>query len=236
MIELWGVELPERHELPALPRGVVLHWTGGGSRANSVDLDAYHYVVEFDGTVRHGRWSVAANMRQVSGSAYAAHVGGWNSYRVGLSAAGMKGYSGLHNTGPHPLTATQVHRLLEVAEYFLELGGLDPLDPAHLCSHREVWTLHGIKGKQNHQKRDIEFLPFLPQLKPADVGYYLRDRAEDVRHPLPPISDSTIEQRLADASPLPPALVLPPLPATSHPPHLDLEAPWWRRLVRRLAP
>ena len=174
MIVKWGVSLPEASELPALPRGVVLHWTGGGTRANSVALRAYHYVVESDATVEQGVFPVAANMRQITGDSYAAHTGGWNSYRVGLSAAGMRGYAGRNEPGDAPLTAPQIRRLCELAAYSLSLNDLDPLNPAYLCTHLEVWTIHRVKGTRNHQKLDIEYLPFRPEIPRSEVGPFLR--------------------------------------------------------------
>lgn len=177
-ISLWNVELPTLNDLPAPPKGVVVHWTGGGNRANAVDLAAYHYVVEGDGTVVRGKWSVAANMRRLSvGDSYAAHTGGWNSFHVGISAAGMKGYLSRSSPGTFPLKEAQVQRMMEVAAYFIDLAGLDPMNPLHLCSHQEVWTIHRIKGTRNHQKTDIEYLPFMPELKPAEVGDHLRKLA-----------------------------------------------------------
>lgn len=179
-IDRFGVKLPTADELPALPRGVVLHWTGGTGKANSTDLGAYHYVVEADATVKEGRWPVSANMRMVKGREYAMHTGAFNSYRVGISAAGMKDYEGPDDVGAHPLTPIQVERMLELANYFLELGGLEPLDPKHLCTHREVWTLHGVQGMENDRKRDIEYLPFEPELEKDKVGPFLRNWAAEL--------------------------------------------------------
>lgn len=173
----WGVELPEATDLPGLPKGIVLHWTGGGPKANRIDLGAYHYVVETDGTVREGLHPVAANMRQLSsGDEYAQHTGGFNSFRVGLSAAGMRGYTSRHRTGEVPLTSLQIDRLCELAAYFCTFAGLDPMNPAHLCTHQEVWTIHGVKGTRNDQKTDIEFLPFLRHLEEDEVGPFLREQ------------------------------------------------------------
>lgn len=175
MITKWGVALPESTDLPALPKGVVMHWTGGGPRANSVDLAAYHFVVETDGNVRQGKHPVAANMRALKdGDEYAKHTGDWNSFRVGLSAAGMRGYKSRAEPGDVPLTTLQVFRLCELAGYFCELGNLDPSNPRHLCTHQEVWTIHGVKGTRNHQKTDIEFLPFAPEFDEHEVGPHLR--------------------------------------------------------------
>lgn len=229
----WDVELPIATELPALPRGVVLHWTGGGHRANAVDLAAYHFVVEHDGTIRRGRWPVAANMRQLGGDEYAMHTGGFNSFRVGVSAAGMKDYVSRDRPGPNPLTEVQVSRMIELAAYFLTLATLDPLDPRRLCTHQEVWTLHSIKGRQNHLKKDIEFLPFRPDLRREEVGDFLRRMAAEViatspfHQPLivePPPSIPPITPEVVELPPTPPSPELPPPPPSS----------WWRRLLGRV--
>jgi hypothetical protein len=179
-ISRWNVDLPTAVELRALPKGIVLHWTGGGPRANAVDLAAYHYVIEVDGTVVAGKWPVGANMRKLVDAKYAKHTGGFNSFRVGLSCAGMKDYRSPSSTGSFPLTEVQVERMLEVAAYFIELAKLDPLDPARLCTHQEVWTRHRVKGTQNHTKTDLEFLPFRTDLKPKEVGDHLRRRVAEI--------------------------------------------------------
>ena len=179
-ISRWNVDLPTAAELPSLPKGIVLHWTGGGPRANPVDLAAYHYVIEVDGTVVAGKWPVRANMRKLVDDKYAKHTGGFNSFRVGISCAGMKDYRSRSSAGTFPLTEVQVERMLEVAGYFIGVAGLNPLDPARLCTHQEVWTLHRVKGTQNHTKTDIEFLPFRPDLKPREVGDYLRKRVAEI--------------------------------------------------------
>lgn len=163
-------------EIPILPglRGVVLHWTGGGYQANAVDRAAYHWIVEGDGRVVAGV-APEANMRRLAvGDRYAAHTGGWNSYRVGISCAGMKDYRSRSSVGNYPLRFVQVLEACKLAGMILVANGLDPRDPLMLCTHQEVWTLHGIKGTRNHQKTDIEYLPFAPALKPHDVGAYLR--------------------------------------------------------------
>lgn len=178
-VDQWGLKLPTLSELPTKPYGVVLHWTGGGSRANSTDLAAYHYVVEQDGTARAGIWPVSANMRRLvaTDKRYAMHAGGYNSFRIGISAAGMKGYLSRKEPGLYPITEVQIERIAEMAAYFLKLARLDPTDPGALCTHREIWTIHRIRGQHNHEKTDIEFLPFRPELGSDEVGDYLRSRA-----------------------------------------------------------
>lgn len=236
MIERWGVQLPEAHDLPALPRGIVLHWTGGGPRANSVDLGAYHYVVEHDGTVRAGV-PVAANMRQLrDGDEYAAHTGGWNSFRIGLSAAGMKDYVARDRPFGHPLTTPQVFRMCELAAYFIELGNLDPSNPRHLCTHQEVWTIHGIKGVRNHEKTDIEYLPTFPQFDEHEVGPYLRHLTSELMAAEKEIARPPVIPEIVIPAPEPvdlgepfPEPVLPPVERPR--PRLDAEVDPLRELT-----
>jgi hypothetical protein len=127
-------------------------------------------------------------MRKLVDDKYAKHTGGFNSFRVGISGAGMKDYRSRSSAGTFPLTEIQVERMLEVAGYFVGLAGLNPLDPARLCTHQEVWTLHRVKGTQNHTKTDIEFLPFRPDLKPREVGDHLRRRVASIIAAETPVS------------------------------------------------
>lgn len=173
--------IPALAELPAAPRRVILHWTGGWPTANAVDLKHYHRVTEQSGRTVVGVHSIASNMRDTSrGGAYAQHTGGFNSFSIGAAVAGMWNASPPKNWGPHPITAFQVDAWLhDVAAMCLEYR-LDPSDPAHLFTHAEAWRLHRVKGKQNHQKTDLLYLPFRPDLKPDDVGPWLR--SETARH------------------------------------------------------
>ena len=167
----------------ASPRGIVVHWTGGAYQANAVDRLHYHWIVEGDGRIVRGKYRMRDNMRKLApGDLYAAHTGGFNSYRIGLACAGMKDYRSPSDVGAYPLKRVQVGRMLRLAARICFVFGLDPLDPRVLCTHREVWTIHGVKGTRNHQKTDIEYLPFRPDLKPDQVGNYLRQWARDAPH------------------------------------------------------
>lgn len=168
--------IPRLDQLPAAPRRIILHWTGGGHRANQVDRKAYHYVVEHDGTVVQGVHPVADNMQRVWGDRYARHTGGFNSFSVGISFAGMKDAVNARHPGPAPLKEGQVLAGLRFAAECCAAWRLDPLNPAHVFHHREAWELHGVKGTENHTKPDITFLPFLPELTRTQTGPWLRAR------------------------------------------------------------
>ncbi|HEV2132177.1 MAG TPA: N-acetylmuramoyl-L-alanine amidase, partial [Longimicrobiaceae bacterium] len=175
--------IPELGVLPATPRRIIWHWTGGGSRANDVDRKHYHWIIEQDGTIVTGRFLVASNMQRVWGSEYAQHTGGMNSFSVGISFAGMKDCGSAQRPGPCPLNENQVLAGLRFTAACCVAWSLDPLNPAHCFHHREAWELHGIKGTHNHQKFDITFLPFLPQLKPNETGPWLRQKTAEFLRP-----------------------------------------------------
>lgn len=166
--------IPTLRELPAPPRRIILHWTGGGHRANSVDRKAYHYVVEHDGNIVQGVHPVADNMKRIWGDQYARHTGGMNSRSVGVSFAGMKDSVSARRPGPAPLKENQVLAGLRFVAECCEAWNLDPLNPAQCFHHREAWELHRVKGTRNHLKPDITYLPFLPELKRTETGPWLR--------------------------------------------------------------
>lgn len=172
--------IPTLDELPAKPRRIVLHWTGGGRTANSVDRKAYHYVVEHDGNVVQGVHPVAHNMRKLTDDSYAHHTGGFNSFSVGISFAGMKGAESLANPGPAPLKSGQVLAGLTFVAECCDAWSLDPRDPDHVFHHREAWELHRVKGTQNHKKKDITFLPFMPELGFSETGPWLRRKIAEL--------------------------------------------------------
>lgn len=172
--------IPSLGELPAPPRRIILHWTGGGSRANEVDRKAYHYVVEHDGNIVQGVHPVAHNMQRVWGDNYAHHTGGFNSFSVGISFAGMKNSVSAANPGPAPLKSGQVLAGLRFAAECCDAWNLDPLNPAHVFHHREAWELHRVRGTQNHTKPDITYLPFIPELRRTETGPWLRRKIAEL--------------------------------------------------------
>lgn len=166
--------------LPNKPKRIILHWTGGGPKANSVDLAHYHLVVNQDGTVVKGVHPIAQNMKKLSvKDTYASHTGGFNSFSIGLSYAGMKDSHLGKDETKYPLTEKQVRVGLKLAAALCKEYQLDPSNPAHLFTHTEAWTLHKIKGQMNDQKIDITILPFLPNLKSSECGPWLRKTAKE---------------------------------------------------------
>lgn len=166
-LDAWRPLVPPLASLPSPPRGIVFHWTGGTYRPNEdFDRRSYHLLATGpDGWIEPGRYPIAANMAPRS-TPYAAHTGDFNTGRIGLSWCGMaKSDVGRGVMGPYPITEVQLHRGLAFSAFLAHEMRLDVNNPAHACTHREVWEIHGVKGTQNHQKPDWIVLPPYPYVK-----------------------------------------------------------------------
>jgi hypothetical protein len=170
----------------AKPKRVAMHWTAGTSAPNSVDLKAYHFLVNRDDTayIVKGVYPVERNMRQLApgDEDYAHHCGGYNSFSVGVSFCGER-------DARVRLQEYQVTRglaFIAVAMRY-EWGSLIPLNDKHLFSHFEAFTLHGVEGQHNRTKQDIRRLAWRPELNEKQVGDYLRATCFDYYRSLPRI-------------------------------------------------
>src|SRR5688572_11944664 len=107
------VPVPLLTQLPARPKRIILHWTGGGAKASDFEKQHYHYLVEQTGKIVAGV-PVTQNMTNVKdGVPYAAHTKGFNSFSVGISFCGMGDAPSLTDwkKGKHgtvPLTEVQL--------------------------------------------------------------------------------------------------------------------------------
>ena len=78
------------------PRIITLHHTGGWHRANSTDINHYHFIVEWLENVEGGGLArvvkglhpIANSCPVVKGRPYAMHTAMANSYNLGISLAG----------------------------------------------------------------------------------------------------------------------------------------------------
>lgn len=174
----WKDLIPELDALPARPKRIILHWTGGTYEPNSLELEHYHFLVDGEGVVHPGTHSVADNMRKLQkGDDYAAHTRGYNSFSVGIAFCGMRGATPGRNFGAYPLKKEQVLRGLEFVGLATYVWGLNPRDPRHLFTHFEAEALHGVDQLpvgEGTWKWDITELEFAPHLDKWQVGDWLR--------------------------------------------------------------
>jgi N-acetyl-anhydromuramyl-L-alanine amidase AmpD len=173
------ISIPTLAQLPAKPKRIVLHWTGGGKIATGYERVHYHYLIEQSGRVVTGV-PVAANMRKVSeAQLYAAHTKGFNSFSVGVSFCGMAGVAspqswkkGIH--GPAPLTEQQVITGCWFIGSLCRVWGL-AVSQDTVFTHAEAERVHGVD--QLH-KWDIDVLMFRPDDSPEEICRFLREQIE----------------------------------------------------------
>ena len=167
--------IPRLEDLPAEPRRIIWHWTGGGAEANATDLSRYMYVVGQSGRIYQGV-PVAANMRRIPRgtplSEYAAHAGGFNSYSVGVALAGMVDAVPGGPYGPHPITQDQLRVATGLVARMVTEWAL-PVNVNTVLTHWEVYHVHriGTPGKW-----DITELPWATDLIPEQVGALIREQ------------------------------------------------------------
>lgn len=152
-------------------KGVIVHWTAGGSKASADDRKHYHILIEDDGTLVRGIPSIKDNAAPKT-AAYAAHTLNCNTGFIGVALCGMRGaVERPFDAGPSPLTARQWDVLKRTVATLCRRYSI-PVTPRTVLSHAEVQVTLGIKQKG---KWDIARLPFNPSLVGAKaVGDDLR--------------------------------------------------------------
>ena len=125
---------------------IICHWSEGNYRANDVDLKAYHILIEGDGNVRFGRFSIADNLSTADGR-YAAHTLNCNTRSIGLSCCCMVDCrESPFDGGRQPLKQEQWNRMGEVAADLCEFYGI-PVTSKTLLGHGEVQDNLGIRQR-----------------------------------------------------------------------------------------
>jgi hypothetical protein len=154
---------------------VCIHWTAGAYGQSDLDYIHYHYTVGKDGTVLSGKFSPEANLPPLLNGHYAAHCGGGNSYCLGISLRGMAGYQSPAHPGPYPLTETQCEAAWKyVAALCLKYR--ISVTPDTVFTHYEFGRRNPTSDSAG--KIDITHLPHKPELKPDQVGDYIRSRIQ----------------------------------------------------------
>lgn len=154
---------------------IVLHWTGGTYKPNSVDLEHYHFLIDNKGEVYKGRFSINNNFvckEDENGKPlYAAHCGGGNTGAIGIAFCGMLGYKNFQDIGKYPLKKEQIEK---GCKFIAEFCYKNFLDTSIIVTHREF----GITNPNTSSKGkiDISYLPPYPFLKPDEIGNFLRSK------------------------------------------------------------
>lgn len=156
-------------------RRIILHWTCGRRRANDVEREHYHFLVEQpDGEaprVIQGDHTIADNVSTGDGD-YAAHTKGCNTGSIGLALCGMLDCTeNPFKPGPCPFTQEQWHLMCQAAAQLATHYAI-AITPTTVLAHGEV---QANLGKPQNGKWDPMKLPWLPDLKPLEVMRITRE-------------------------------------------------------------
>ncbi len=163
--------------MPACPmERIICHWTVGRYRANDVDKAAYHILIEGDGNLVRGTYSIKANSSLRSGVGYAAHTKSCNTRSIGISCCSMfQSKESPFDGGPEPMKEEQWLVMAEVAAELCAAYGI-PVTPATVLGHGEVQE---TLGKAQNGKWDPMVLPWDSDLPAAEVGELFRQKVRD---------------------------------------------------------
>lgn len=142
---------------------IIIHWTAGGPKANNTDKKHYHYIINQDLTVTKGDHDVLDNENCKDGD-YAAHTGQGNTSSIGVSLAGMLGFSMKTKFTKYPINKKQLELMFYVvaslADIYNIVPSLDTID-----THFTFNEKHNI----HTGKIDIVYLPPYPRFKPLQI-------------------------------------------------------------------
>lgn len=152
---------------------IILHWTAGGGKPSGLDREHYHYLVDREGRVSHGRFAPEANIKPLRG-AYAAHTLNCNTGSIGIGLCGMVGANERpFSAGAAPLTDMQIDAACALARSLCRKYGIS-VTRETVLSHAEVQPTLGIKQRG---KWDIAWLPGMAAAgDPVQIGDRLREK------------------------------------------------------------
>jgi peptidoglycan hydrolase-like protein with peptidoglycan-binding domain len=116
---------------------VICHWSEGHYRANSIDLEHYHILIEGGGDVRFGEHTIDDNV-STSDDDYAAHTRGANTGSIGVACCCMVGCNERpFRPGPEPMTQEQWNAMCQVVAELCAFYKI-PVTDKTVLGHGEV--------------------------------------------------------------------------------------------------
>lgn len=154
---------------------IIIHWTGGTHKSNSLDKQHYHFIVEGDGNVVDGDLPPEENI-STNDNVYGAHTLHLNAGSIGVSVCGMAAARDVpFSWGTHPLTAEQMEAMYVLVAKLCRKYQI-PVTRRTVLTHAEVEPTLGIKQRG---KWDIRCLPGDKGVRPAiAVGDEIRAKIQ----------------------------------------------------------
>lgn len=147
--------------------------TAGTNQPNNTDFQHYHYLINGNGLLTHGKYKPEDNLNCQDGK-YAAHTEMGNTGSIGISLCGMYVPNGVPvQKTKYPLTKIQCERCFKLIAELCKKYNI-PITPITVLTHYEFDCNRGKKGR----KIDITFLPYEPNLKSDEIGDFIREKAK----------------------------------------------------------
>lgn len=154
---------------------ICIHWTAGTYALSTADFTHYHYTISKEGTISGGKFRPEDNIPPLRNGKYAAHCGGGNSWCIGVALRGMAGFKNAKSVGKYPLTEKQCESGWALVARLCHEEKI-PVTQDTVYTHYEYGKKHPESDSAG--KIDIIFLPHQPQLKPDEVGDYIRGKVK----------------------------------------------------------
>lgn len=153
---------------------IILHWSAGSYKPNSTDMAHYHYLIDGEGEIKEGFCKPEDNLNCNDGK-YAAHTGGGNTGSIGIALCGMAGYKSPTYIGHFPLKQIQFERAFKLAAELCKTYNI-PISAQTVFTHYEFGRQH--PNTSSAGKIDINFIPYLPNLRAENVGGFIRGKVK----------------------------------------------------------
>lgn len=167
-----AVKIPSTWMPDADIKRIHVHWTAGGHSANAVDKNAYHVLVQGDGSLVRGEPVISGNSLTNPTGKRSQHTRGANTGAIGISMCSMAGSSeSPFNPGAAPLQKVQWDVMIQAVAQLARRYGV-AVTPQSILTHAEVQPNLGFKQKN---KWDITRLAFDDSISGfAPIGNRLR--------------------------------------------------------------
>lgn len=154
---------------------IIIHWTGGIGQPNNLEYNHYHYIVNKDGLIIEGKYKPEDNENCNDGK-YAAHTGGGNTGSIGVAVCGMLKYvGGKPNSTEYPLNQKQCEACWKLVAELCKKYNI-AVTSTTVLTHYEFGITH--PKTTSYGKPDISYLHYEPQLKPSEIGNYIRNKVK----------------------------------------------------------
>ena len=156
----------------SLANKITFHHTAGIYTPNTHEKHCYHYLIDKNGRIYKGDFSIADNYDCTDGK-YAAHCGGGNTKNIGIAFCGNFRFSEKTKKTNYPLTRPQLEAGFKLAAELCKKYGIT-ISPETVFTHYEF----DQRKKKPEGKIDIVYMPSFSHVPPAEVGDFIRNKVK----------------------------------------------------------